>query len=87
MVGVQAKQLTREQYAENHPAGRIGKRLTLRVADVMLSGPALPVVPPHMPVLDVLAELSAKSQVCSEAFAEEETQRPRKTNHCENSLV
>jgi len=61
---MQAKQLTREQYAENHPAGRIGKRLTLRVADVMLSGPALPVVPPHMPVLDVLAELSAKSQGC-----------------------
>jgi arabinose-5-phosphate isomerase len=27
--------LTREQYAANHPAGRIGKRLTVLVADVM----------------------------------------------------
>lgn len=33
-----------DQYAANHPAGRIGKRLTLRVADLMLSGAALPVV-------------------------------------------
>lgn len=28
---MQAKNLTREEYAMNHPAGRIGKRLTLRV--------------------------------------------------------
>lgn len=33
-----------DQYAANHPAGRIGKRLTLRVADLMLSGAALPLV-------------------------------------------
>jgi len=32
----QAKHLTRDQYAMNHPAGRIGKRLMLRVADVMV---------------------------------------------------
>lgn len=33
---LQAKHLTRDQYAMNHPAGRIGKRLMLRVSDVML---------------------------------------------------
>ena len=32
----QAKHLTRDQYAMNHPAGRIGKRLMLRVVDVMI---------------------------------------------------
>ena len=43
-IQYQAKQLTRDQYAANHPAGRIGKRLTLRVVDLMLTGAALPVV-------------------------------------------
>jgi hypothetical protein len=34
---MQAKNLTREQYALNHPAGRIGKRLIFRVSlSVML---------------------------------------------------
>jgi hypothetical protein len=32
----QSKHLTRDQYAMNHPAGRIGKRLILRVSDVMV---------------------------------------------------
>lgn len=36
LPGPQAKHLTRDQYAMNHPAGRIGKRLMLRVADVMI---------------------------------------------------
>lgn len=54
--------MTREQYAANHPAGRIGKRLTLRVADVMVGFAALPVVPPQMAILDALAILSAKAQ-------------------------
>lgn len=31
-------------FAANHPAGRLGKRLTLRVSDVMRSGPDNPVV-------------------------------------------
>lgn len=44
---VQAKHLTQDQYAMNHPAGRIGRRLVLRVADVMLATPeALPLVLP-----------------------------------------
>ena len=44
---VQAKHLTQDQYAMNHPAGRIGRRLTLRVADVMLSGRSfMPLVRP-----------------------------------------
>lgn len=61
---MKAKQLTMDQYAANHPAGRIGKRLTLRVADLMLTGAALPVVPPEMHIIDVLTELSSKGQGC-----------------------
>ena len=32
---MQARGLTQDEYAMNHPAGRIGKRLVLRVQGVM----------------------------------------------------
>jgi arabinose-5-phosphate isomerase len=39
MTVMQSKGLTAEQFAENHPAGRLGKRLTLRVRDLMHESP------------------------------------------------
>ncbi len=60
----QAKHLTQDQYAMNHPAGRIGKRLTLRVADLMFPLQQLPLVQPDITVLDALAELSGKGHGC-----------------------
>ena len=48
----------------NHPAGRIGKRLILRVADLMLRGGAVPVVPPATLMPEVLVQLSAKGCGC-----------------------
>jgi hypothetical protein len=63
---LQAKHLTRDQYAMNHPAGRIGKRLMLRVADVMIRNGAVPVVLPDMLMPQVLVELTGKRWVqCS----------------------
>ncbi len=38
------KGMTAESFALNHPAGRLGKRLTLRVADLMHSGAENPVL-------------------------------------------
>jgi arabinose-5-phosphate isomerase len=50
-----------EDYALNHPGGRLGRRLTLRVRDVMGCGEdALPLVLPDAPLLEVLAEISSK---------------------------
>jgi arabinose-5-phosphate isomerase len=43
LIGV--KGLTPEDFASNHPAGRLGKRLTLTVGDLMHSGPDNPTVP------------------------------------------
>jgi hypothetical protein len=37
----------------NHPAGRIGKRLILRVADVMLTGSSLPLASPDALIMEV----------------------------------
>ena len=50
-----------EDYALNHPGGRLGRRLTLRVRDVMRSGENdIPVVGPDMPLTDVLREITEK---------------------------
>ena len=37
----------------NHPAGRIGKRLILRVRDVMLTGSSLPLIGPDVYIMEV----------------------------------
>ena len=39
MTLMEAKNLTAEAFAANHPAGRLGKRLTLKVADLMRESP------------------------------------------------
>src|ERR1051325_698147 len=43
---IQVKGITSEDFALNHPAGRMGKRLTLRVSDLMHCGPDNPTVSP-----------------------------------------
>jgi len=61
---MRAKHLTQEAYAMNHPAGRIGKRLMLRVRDLMLTHPQLPLAHPEDSIMQVLGELSAKGCGC-----------------------
>jgi arabinose-5-phosphate isomerase len=41
MALMAAKGVTEEDFAANHPAGRLGKRLTLRVADLMHPSPSV----------------------------------------------
>uniref|UniRef100_A0A061SPM1 Arabinose-5-phosphate isomerase n=1 Tax=Tetraselmis sp. GSL018 TaxID=582737 RepID=A0A061SPM1_9CHLO len=59
-----SRNLTKDEYAMNHPAGRIGKRLMLRVDDVMLTGEKLPLVTGEVKVVDTLVELSSKGCGC-----------------------
>ncbi len=49
-----ARRFTPDQYARLHPAGTLGRRLTLRVADVMRTGDAVAVVPDTCTVLDAM---------------------------------
>jgi arabinose-5-phosphate isomerase len=50
-----------EDYALNHPGGRLGRRLTLRVRDVMPVGDnLLPQVQPETSFMDVVGEITAK---------------------------
>ena len=57
---MEEKGLSRDAYAKNHPAGRIGKRLLLQVADVMDAGDRVPTSLPGTKVVEVLMELSEK---------------------------
>ncbi len=55
---MQAKGHTPEDFALNHPAGRLGKRLTLRVADLMKHGADHPLVSPSASWLEVVSAIS-----------------------------
>ena len=48
-----------ENFADLHPAGRLGRRL-MRVETLMQSGSAIPVVGPDAPMPDVIHEMSSK---------------------------
>ncbi|HEX8747481.1 MAG TPA: KpsF/GutQ family sugar-phosphate isomerase [Pyrinomonadaceae bacterium] len=58
VVLMQVKGLTTDDFAQNHPAGRLGKRLTLKVADLMHSGDDNPMIGADAPWLEVIAAIS-----------------------------
>jgi arabinose-5-phosphate isomerase len=51
---------TKERFALNHPAGQLGKRLTLRVRDVMRGGKELPSVREGASMRQLIAEMTAQ---------------------------
>lgn len=52
--------MTRDQYAVNHPAGRIGKRLTVLVGDVMRAVDDCALCRPDEILIDVIGRMTAK---------------------------
>ncbi|KAM7254353.1 hypothetical protein ACFE04_032035 [Oxalis oulophora] len=61
---MEAKNLSKEEYATNHPAGRIGKRLIFKVKDVMLKKDELPLCREGDLIVDQIVELSSKQCGC-----------------------
>jgi arabinose-5-phosphate isomerase len=55
---MEVKGVTRDAFAANHPSGRLGRRLTLRVQDVMHAGPDQPSAGPEASLLDVVAAIT-----------------------------
>ena len=49
-----------EDYAALHPRGSLGWRALFRVADLMLTGDAVPVVPENTPLREVIVEMTRK---------------------------
>ncbi|HVF57669.1 MAG TPA: KpsF/GutQ family sugar-phosphate isomerase [Pyrinomonadaceae bacterium] len=58
MALMQVKRLTPEDFAMNHPAGRLGKRLTLKVCDLMHGGQENPTVAVGASLLEVVQAIS-----------------------------
>lgn len=57
---LEARGFTADDFARSHPAGALGRRLLLHIADVMHAGDDLPCVPPEASVSEALVEMSRK---------------------------
>lgn len=55
---------TREDFAFLHPAGSLGKRLLLRVDDIMEKGAQIPMVPEDAKMKVAVLEMAAKRGIC-----------------------
>lgn len=49
-----------EDFAFFHPGGSLGKKLFIKVKDLMHGGDALPVVSPEIPMIEAVVEISSK---------------------------
>jgi arabinose-5-phosphate isomerase len=58
MALMRAKGLTENDFASNHPAGQLGKRLTLRVSDLMHTGSENPTITMDASWMDIVATIS-----------------------------
>uniref|UniRef100_A0A6N2LCY8 SIS domain-containing protein n=1 Tax=Salix viminalis TaxID=40686 RepID=A0A6N2LCY8_SALVM len=59
-----ARNLTKDEYAANHPAGRIGKSLIFKVKDVMKKQNELPICNEGDLIMEQLVELTSKGCGC-----------------------
>jgi arabinose-5-phosphate isomerase len=51
---------TKEEFAMFHPGGNLGKRLLLRVEEMMVSGANVPIVREEVPLSDAIVEMTSK---------------------------
>lgn len=54
---MKARGFTREQFAVFHPGGALGRRLLLKVSEVMVRGPHLPMVSPECSLREAVLEM------------------------------
>ncbi|MDP7409100.1 MAG: KpsF/GutQ family sugar-phosphate isomerase, partial [Luminiphilus sp.] len=57
---LEARGFTAQEFAFSHPGGALGKRLLLRVADVMFSGSDIPTITPTAVLADAIVEMTQK---------------------------
>jgi len=57
---LEARGFTEEDFALSHPGGNLGRRLLLRVSDIMHTGDAIPLVPTDTSLEQTLLEMSNK---------------------------
>jgi arabinose-5-phosphate isomerase len=57
---LESRGFTEEDFARSHPAGSLGRRLLLRIEDLMHTGEAIPRVSPEASLSEALLEMSRK---------------------------
>jgi len=57
---LESRGFTREDFARSHPAGRLGRRLVIRISDLMHTGEAIPRVPAQATVTEAIVEMTRK---------------------------
>lgn len=60
MALLNARGFSADDFALSHPGGALGRRLLLRVADLMRKGAQLPQVQPDTPLHEAILEISGK---------------------------
>lgn len=60
MALLEARGFTLEEFAVSHPGGRLGRRLLLKVTDIMHTGENIPRVPANTVLSDALLEITRK---------------------------
>lgn len=61
MCLLEQRQFSEDNFAMFHPGGSLGRKLTIRIKDVMVAGDPLPLVPEKMPMREALNVLSSKN--------------------------
>ena len=61
MCLLEQRQFSEDNFAMFHPGGSLGRKLTIRIKDVMVAGEPLPLVPENMPMREALNVLSRKN--------------------------
>ncbi|MCH9614797.1 MAG: Arabinose 5-phosphate isomerase KdsD [Chlamydiia bacterium] len=61
---MEKRKLTLDAYQSNHPAGAIGKKISEKVEDIMVTGADLPLVTPETKLVDALHILTEKRKGC-----------------------
>ena len=57
---IQIKEFTVENFAEFHPGGSLGKRLSLKISEIMYNGDDIPIVYETSLLKDIIYEISSK---------------------------
>ncbi len=57
---LESRDFSPEDFAKSHPGGKLGKKLTLKVMDIMSKGKEFPVVSPNTALSKALVEISNK---------------------------
>ena len=58
---IELRSFSLADYAQNHPGGAIGKRIFVKVDDVMIKGAQLPLVGPHAPFAECVSKMTQYS--------------------------